>query len=483
MRKSLMYSFCIGIVFAGVHSSYAEYPDAKSLLRCLGIEIDEDGKPVANGSGGCLPEAWNTCLDILGKLNCDSKDDKRRLTEEMEEEDECSDDSSTCNDIQGKLNCLSIDKGTLSGKGRWHNEAAWPNCCDKKLFIDKVGMVVPEEDLDKIRDLLRSREFLTGVFGEDFVSAFLQKAADQKEKHDTWLASQLLFVRYYSLRKKYVECEVRFEDDCSEKGLNKRIKDALSKNVVCINKLASLREQLRSKIETCEKCLKEHVPYNQTSPLWESFEEFRAIVSPKPQPLKLHTAAENFWKKLENVPDLKDPNHPVRISFSKVQELLLNYPKASFVFLTAEQKLKYYEGRKTKLFEERLETELGNDIKEYRELFGSKGACESYRKLSWNKGACKSYPVSTEPLTIEMHIYQRHYEDKDDTQKLYNNESEKLTDLDIEIRLVIDTRTNELLEAFCDKQFILNGQVVTDFGDGLCIFKSKQGEDLIEDEK
>ena len=255
-----------------------------------------------------------------------------------------------------------------------------------------------------------------------------------------------------------------------------------------------MHEELRVNIEICKVYLKGCVlegcvPYDQTSSLWKSFDAFRTILLNGFAPSRLSIAAENFWKELENVPGLKDPNHSVRISFSEVRKLLPKCSVASSALSAAAMKLGKCRRRETKSFVERLGSKLGNDIREYRKLYGSKkGACKSYRKLHWNKKIL----TTTEPLTVKMRIKQEHYKDKYGKRKLLDeiDENDEIrmwtvwTDLDIEIRLVIDTRTNELLEAFCDGKFILNGQVVTDFGkDGLCIFKSKQGKDLIEDEK
>ena len=82
--------------------------------------------------------------------------------------------------------------------------------------------------------------------------------------------------------------------------------------------------------------------------------------------------------------------------------------------------------------------------------------------------------AGTEPLTVDIWIYQEHFEDKGGARKLYTEEWEKrVVDLDIKLRLTIDTRTRKLLSAFCEK-FVVNGQAVTDFGtDGLCVFKGE----------
>ena len=82
--------------------------------------------------------------------------------------------------------------------------------------------------------------------------------------------------------------------------------------------------------------------------------------------------------------------------------------------------------------------------------------------------------ITTEPLTVDIWIYQEHFEDANGKRKFYADGGKRQIDLDIKLRLTIDTRTRKLLSAFCREAFIVNGQIITNFGTGgLCIFRSE----------
>lgn len=108
--------------------------------------------------------------------------------------------------------------------------------------------------------------------------------------------------------------------------------------------------------------------------------------------------------------------------------------------------------------------ELVNEMKAYWERFKGEG-CMRIRG--------RFVSITTEPLTVDIWIYQEHFEDANGTRKFYADGGKRQIDLNIKLRLTIDTRTRKLLSAFCREEFIVNGQIITNFGTGLCIFKSE----------
>ena len=82
-----------------------------------------------------------------------------------------------------------------------------------------------------------------------------------------------------------------------------------------------------------------------------------------------------------------------------------------------------------------------------------------------------------------LQIKQDHYEDNGARRFRTEKWTKCLTDLDIKLCLTIDLSTKELLEASCEGEFVVDGKVITNFGDGLCIFKSKQTQGFVKEKK
>ena len=165
---------------------------------------------------------------------------------------------------------------------------------------------------------------------------------------------------------------------------------------------------------------------------------------------------------LGHVLGLQNCKHPVRIALSKVRTLLPEYLKSCSPFKEALRKK--WEKEKEK---EKVRNEIKEPFEEYRNRFAGGGYLT-------NEKTRKKIPISTEPVTVDIWIYQEHFEDKDGTRKLHGEGwDQRVADLDIKLRLTIDTRTRKLLSAFCREEFIVNGQIITNFGTGLCIFKSE----------
>ncbi len=429
MRKLLAHSLCIGMAFVGAYSSYAQYPDAESLLGRLGIKIVKDGKPVADGTGGCLPEAY---------------------------------DALTMQD-SGKLTALCGDETALK-------ERRWSSHCSSDAsvscyydFMRKMGMAADTKGSFLIGDLVRSREFLACVFGEDFILPFLETVAESSGMVYTNLTSRIKFQECCCFYKKLQTLENELGELKVRRKMDEEDSIVVKNHSLCAKAHFGWQEKIKSQIAECEKLLKKHVPRNERYKLlWEKWSVFHKISCDSDQKEVL-LAKEDFLKELGCVLGLQNYKHPVRIALSKVRILLPEYLKSCPLFEEA------YQARKEAFIKwEKEEEKVRNEIKklfeEYRKRFGGIIALHG-----------QSFPTSTEPVTVSLEIYQEHYEGEDGTRKLYTEKWKKrLEDLDIKLRLTIDTRTRKLLSAFCEK-FVVNGQAATDFGtDGLCIFKSKQ---------
>lgn len=436
MRKLLSYLSYIGIPFISVCSSYAQYPDAESLLGRLGIKIDKDGKPVADGTGGCLPEVY---------------------------------DALTIRDSE-KLTALCGDETALK-QGRWNNHCiSNTDFSTYKFYLaGEKGIIPNEADLGRIGDLVRSREFLTGVFGEDFVSEFLGTVTESSGKVYTDLISCIDFQEYRCLCEKSRTLE-RKPGELKVRGKKDEEDSIVVKNYsLCAKEYLERQEKIKSQIAECEKLLKKHVPRNKKYELlWKNWSVFDKISYDSNQKEVL-LAEEGFLKELECVFGLQKYNneHPVWIAFSEVQALLPEYLRSCSPFKEA-----YQAHREASIKWEEEEKKVRNEIKKSFEEYRNRFAGEEYLT---DEETGEKIPISTEPVTVDIQIYQGHFEDKDGVRKLYGEDwKQRVVDLDIKLRLTIDTRTRKLLSAFCRDMFIVNGQSITDFGRGLCIFKGEQ---------
>ena len=420
----MAHSLCVGMAFVGAYSSYAQYPDAESLLGRLGIKIDND-KLVADGTGGYLPEAYALTMQ-------DSE----------------------------KLTALCGDKTALE-------ERRWSSCCFSDVpvscdddFMLEMGVAVDTEGPFLIGDLVRSREFLTGVFGEDFVSEFLKTVAESSGRVYTNLTSCIDFQEYRCLCEKLQEhkrWKVRGKMDKEDSIVVKNYS-------LCGKVYLERQKEIKSQIAECEELLKKHAPRNERYKLllekWSVFQK----ISCDSDRNKVLLAWDDFLKELGRVPDLQDDK--LRIALSKVRTLLPEYLKSCSLFKEALRKK--WEKEEEEKEKEKVRNEIKEPFEEYRNRFAGGGYLT-------NEKTRKKIPISTEPVTVDIWIYQEHFEDKDGTRKLHGEDwDRRVADLNIKLRLTIDTRTRKLLSAFCRNVFVVNGQSATDFGtDGLCIFKGE----------
>ena len=228
--------------------------------------------------------------------------------------------------------------------------------------------------------------------------------------------------------------------------------------------------KIKSQIAECEKLLKKYVPRKENKKyelLWKNWSVFDKISYDSNQKEVL-LAEEDFLKELGCVPGLQNYKHPVRIALSKVRTLLPEYLKSCSLF--KEALIKKWEKEEEK---EEEKKKVRNEIKKLFEEYRNRFAGEEYLT---DEETGEKIPISTEPVTVDIQIYQRHFEDKDGARKLrIECWKDRVDDLNIKLRLTIDTRTRKLLSAFCMDRFIVNGQIITNFGsDGLCVFESEQ---------
>ena len=418
--------------FVGVHSSYAQYPDAKSLLGRLGVKIDKDGKPVADGSGGFLPKVYD---DFLMRQE---REGRLKLTYLCEGAVSCPASDSRGSDCSGSL-------GIIPG-----------------IVPDSAGLV-------EFFDWVRSREFLGCVFGESFVSAFPEETDVMCKGDDVAVNVSIEFPKYDSLCKSRRTCSVELRE---YEFHNEAY-------------LSFCEKEMKPCVAAFEALLTRHVPANHLwKDLWKVWDAFRRSVSSKDpkdicnaeddsarkrgygfshysdHPLLMsfvegvRCAENNFLKTLEVVYDL-----PLRIAFQKVHDLL---PKFLQLFVKA-----FYTYGSMKVDEYSRKEYANKEISEYKSCFADRD-----RKVECNG---QSWSISTENPTIAIRIFHYHYEGEDGTRKLYTEKWEKrVTDLNITLRLVVDSRTKQLRAAFCCRQFVVD-RWIADFGEeGLCVFKSKQ---------
>ena len=491
MRKLLAYSLCIGMAFVDAYPSHAEYPDGKVLLERLGVEIDEDGEPVADETGGCWPKVYDA-LKIRGSE---------------------------------KLTALCGDKTALK-EGRWDSR-----CISNTDFntYNSIGIIPNKAVFDRIGDLVRSREFLTMIFGEGFVSEF-ETVAESSEKVYTDLISRIDSQVCEKLQAWEDGLAIQRKMDEDEEGFCeglqalenapevRRKMDEDEDEEDLKSKYSKWEKKIKSQIAECKNVLKDWVLREMKYRfLWENWKVFDKISYNSDQK-KVLLAGRSFLRALKHVPDLQNYDNPVRIAFLKVQDLWPEY----LTFCSRHKNLieKWEEEEKEKEKEEEARNEIRKKLlseeyrkllseeyrkhwfKEYRKRFGSIVALynqsflmgegdapvitvngESFGILTlYDEQLC---PMSTEPvITVDIQICQRHFEDKNGARKLYDKNWKRRDDLNIELRLIIDTRTKELLSAFCREKFIVNGQIITDFGsDGLCVFESEQLQGFAEEKK
>ena len=228
------------MAFVGAYPSHAEYPDGKVLLERLGIKIDEDGKPVADGTGGCLPEVFAGLL--AGSTT-------KKLTQ-----------------LCGNETALEEE--------RWNNHCI--PCKYNLWFVKKMGIIPNEADSYRISDLVRSREFLTGVFGEDFVLGFLETVAERSGMVYTDLTSCIDFQEYDCLCKKLRTLERKL----GELERKKDEENSIVKNYqLCCKAYLERQEEMKSRIAKCKELLEEYVPRKNKryELLWKNWSVFDNI--------------------------------------------------------------------------------------------------------------------------------------------------------------------------------------------------------------
>jgi hypothetical protein len=169
------------MLFAGALPSFAEgYPDGKVLLKRLGVTLDTNGKPVADGSGGLLPKIY----DVLAVQDSE------------------------------KLTYLCGDE-TAQKERRWNVEHHF---LYDEASLREAGLQIDTKAVRTVPKRVASREFLEGVFGEDFIDALLKKAGDSEEKIYTTFSAAGKFSELEDIKMVYrhqLDFESCFFEDLS----------------------------------------------------------------------------------------------------------------------------------------------------------------------------------------------------------------------------------------------------------------------------
>ena len=383
-------------------------------MKRLGVTLGTDGKLVADGSGGLLPKIY----DVLAMQD------------------------------SGKLTYLCGDK-TAQTERRWDVGHDFPY---DEASLREAGLQIDTKAVRTVPKQVASREFLEGVFGEDFIDALLKKAGDSEEKIYTIFSADGKFSEFEDIKMVYrhqLDSESRLFEDL----LRSRSEDFGSE-------YRELGKKIYFSMEAYEKCLMLYGLQHRKS-LWDVWKVFRDAELCEDLN-KANTAGDNFLKELMGCKALLASNnspmcrHPVLTSFVELRSLLtVSLPRYSEL----RGMMVLYQKERAKLMEPFVEVRENDTKKELKKEFAE------YR----NRFA------GTEPLMVDIRIYQEHYEDANGVRKLYTEDwKQRIVDLNIELRLTIDTRTRKLLATFCRQKFIVNGQIVTDFGtDGLCVFEGE----------
>jgi hypothetical protein len=398
MRKLL--ALCTGIAFVGVHSSYAQYPDAESLLGRLGVKIDKDGKPVADGFPPALLAAW--C-----ELKCSDGN-------------EIKGDSYLAKDGFGKKEILlGKEKWTGPGllwpqkdemvlkEGRWSDFVVCRFDSLPREFTDRLGVCVNRLKMAEVVPFFMSGEFLKGVFGEDLFRALFEKARDKEEKIYTSLFRQIELPTYCSLAEKYENWSRNscFLQDLQEEEVGKDFQDVQEHYESCLNERNELRDEIQSARMECVECMRKEKRFD---PLWYALAEFNVSDYYFMDRDKFRQARGVFFEKLGNILGSEADQHPLWDHFSRLYELLDKFEEQKVKLNDARQVCEKCEKLRDCMQQHKeAQRLLKKMFAEYRERF----ADAKYRCLChqlYRYGGC---PVSKEPVTFMLQIMQNHYED------------------------------------------------------------------------
>ena len=463
MRKLLAYSFCIGMSFVGVHSSYAQYPDAESLLGRLGVKIDKDEKPVADGFPPALLDTWCKLDSYLAKDGFWKKEillGKKYWTG------------------PGLIWPQKGEKGEMVLKeGQWDDFVA---CRFDSLpggFTGELKVCVDRLKMAEVVPFFVSGEFLKGVFGEDLFRALFEKARDKEEKIYTSLFHEIELLTYCSLAEKYGK-RGKASYFLQEEEAEKDFQDAQKHYESCLNELDGLYKQIQSVRKECKKYMGKEKRWN---PLWDALAECNVSNYYSMDRDRFRRAGDVFFKELGVIFGSKARQHPLWGYFMRLCELSDKFEKLKVDLNDARQVRDRCEERRGCMRQQRVLEEM---FAEYRERFAdAECRCPCYRKYYDGGNYDGGYPVSKEPVTFVLRITQEHYEDNGARRFRTEEWTQRLTDLNIELCLTIDLSTKELLEASCKGEFVVDGKVITNFGNGLCIFKSKQTQGFVKEKK
>ncbi len=453
MRKLLAYLFCIGMSFVGVHSSYAQYPDGKDLLKCLGVTFDKDGKPVADGSPPALLDTWCKLDSYLAKDGFGKKEillGKEKWT-------------------GPGLIWPQKDEMVLK-EGRWSDFVACHFDSLPREFTDRLKVCVDRLKMAEVVPFFVSGEFLKGVFGEDLSRALFEKARDEEEKIYTSIFHEIELPTYCFLAERYDKW-VKPLYFLQEEEVEKDFQDAQKHYESCLNEQDELYERIQLIRIGCQKYMRKEKRWN---PLWDALAEFNVSNYYSMDRDRFRRAGDVLFKELGDIFASKARQHPLWEHFMRLCELSDKFEKRKVDLDDARQVRDRCEERRYYM---RQQQALENMFAKYRERFAdAKCRCLCHGKHG-------GYPVSKEPVTFMLRITQDHYEDNGARRFRTEKWTKRLTDLNINLYLTIDLSTKELLEASCKGEFVVDGKVITNFGGGLCIFKSKQTQGFVKEKK
>ena len=303
MRKLLAYSFCIGIAFVGVHSSYAQYPDAESLLGRLGVKIDKDEKPVADGFPPALLDTWCKLDSYLAK---DGSEEKEILLRKQ---------------FWTGSRLIWSQKGEkgemVLKEGQWSDFVACRFDSLPGRFTDELKVCVDRSKMAEVVPFFVSGEFLKGVFGEDLFRALFEKARDKEEKIYTSLFHEIELPTYCSLAEKYGK-QPKASYFLQEEEAEKDFQDAQKHYESCLNERDGLYKQIQSVREECKKYMGKE---KRWKPLWDALAEFNVSNYYFIDGDRLRRAGDVFFKELGGMFASKARQHPLWEHFMRLCEL------------------------------------------------------------------------------------------------------------------------------------------------------------------
>ena len=222
IRDFLIGSCGIGVFFAGICSSYAQYPDVAVLLQSLGVGIDGDG----NLAGNYEKERWKQFWSFLLKSQNDSQ-------------------------LEPFKNSFKEKAGSISSEccpyGFTESEYGVDTLCGG--FLAGTGLYYDAEGARQIVDTIASRQFFEGVFGKSVTDTLIDKSCN-KEVY-TSLYCRGTFREYEDLLREswihYLSLYRPSEDDRNKSVTN--LSEYCAKAIEIYEKIDTQIEYLKANVE------------------------------------------------------------------------------------------------------------------------------------------------------------------------------------------------------------------------------------------